>query len=473
MARVNILKSLLILTIMLVFSGGCQIQNGIVSRRHEADYITTAQKQVKSSQELAHSLNELDTSYKQFKTSLEKFLVALEKIANEEISQKDVNFKTPNEKLAQLSQAIDKFQKNLQTANRQLQMAVGVIPSEIDNTIQSIEKVIQPLSNGLSIKTVYPAEESLAEESLPIIIDGSFDRETQQAIDVFLNQKIQDLEYQIYRLTQELQKQGIEITIDSIKDSILLIVFIVSIIAIAAIFTLVLYLDKKLNLVRRFSKNTNKKKKKANNLTKLFEQISLDEIHKIIEEEYQNINLNQNEIISSLKLAIEHSLKEILNKSNLRELPAISLSLKDQLQKSVNKPPIKRKHKTLITPYDELVDTYNTNPNTLSKNAIKVSETEESINQHNRGGRQATALGKDSKGNYWILTVKNFKYLVPKYNIKINKYNCKPIQALFICFGYQPEYSKKFKLLKPAVVSPGDQEEQWELKEQGVLQFED
>ncbi|MGK7874383.1 MAG: hypothetical protein AB4426_14040 [Xenococcaceae cyanobacterium] len=123
---------------------------------------------------------------------------------------------------------------------------------------------------------------------------------------------------------------------------------------------------------------------------------------------------------------------------------------------------------TFITPYDELVATYNRKPDSLSKDATKVSVTKESIEKSS----QPVVFEPSNRGNYWIVIVGDFHYLFPKPNIKLNEFNYQYFQNLFKCYRYQPEYSSQFKLLIPARVSPTYEGKKWKLVDQGVLQFE-
>ena len=118
----------------------------------------------------------------------------------------------------------------------------------------------------------------------------------------------------------------------------------------------------------------------------------------------------------------------------------------------------------------QLISTYQQNPRLLSRDAIEVSETDQSIDQRRLGGGQGAILQKNRKGNYWILNEGGNDYMVPKNNIKINEYSLETVTNLFECQGYRPEYSG-FKLIKPAIVSCVSRGEVWQLVELGVLQF--
>ncbi|MBD2199436.1 MULTISPECIES: hypothetical protein [Calothrix] len=119
------------------------------------------------------------------------------------------------------------------------------------------------------------------------------------------------------------------------------------------------------------------------------------------------------------------------------------------------------------------VSAYNHNPDNFSKFALEVADTEDSINQRRLGNNQAVIFEKvrRGRGNYWLLTVKNENYLVPRGDLKINQYNLQTITALFHFIGDFTENSPKFTLVKPAMVFPLEAEK-WQLQERGVLKFE-
>ena len=118
----------------------------------------------------------------------------------------------------------------------------------------------------------------------------------------------------------------------------------------------------------------------------------------------------------------------------------------------------------------QLILTYQQNPRLLSRNAIEVSETDQSIDQRRLGGGKGAILQKARRGNYWILNEGGIDYVVPKNNIKINEYNLNTVANLFECQGYRSGYSG-FKLMKPARVSAISRGETWQVVERGVLQF--
>ena len=108
----------------------------------------------------------------------------------------------------------------------------------------------------------------------------------------------------------------------------------------------------------------------------------------------------------------------------------------------------------------------------LSKNAITVSATEESIDNSRLGVGQPVLKPK-RRGNYWILKQGTSQYLVPSDTIKFNEYSNETLEKLFECQSANSEgYKDKFELLKPAKVS-SIEEEKWQLSEPGKLEFID
>ena len=82
----------------------------------------------------------------------------------------------------------------------------------------------------------------------------------------------------------------------------------------------------------------------------------------------------------------------------------------------------------------ELVEIYNNNSDSLSKDAIDVSETQESIIQRQRNHTNQLILEKvrKGKGGYWVLASKENYYIFPKPQIRINEFNYQNIASLFV-----------------------------------------
>ena len=126
----------------------------------------------------------------------------------------------------------------------------------------------------------------------------------------------------------------------------------------------------------------------------------------------------------------------------------------------------------ISSPEANLVNTYNDNPNVLRRQVIKVSQTEKSIKYRRQGYNEPIVFTRKNNENYWIINDnQNPIYMVPKINLKLNKYNFENIQNVFYLDGYQPNLpsAQRFKLHKPAIVTILGKD--WELRERGRLQF--
>lgn len=130
----------------------------------------------------------------------------------------------------------------------------------------------------------------------------------------------------------------------------------------------------------------------------------------------------------------------------------------------IDKPP------TLTSEEYKLVNDYQKNKDQLSKVAIEVNLTQETMDA-NRLGSPEIIFKKVPGGSYWIINREGCKYLVPKKGFRINQYNLRTTEDLFECWGYPSGNSKDFQLLKPATVSESPESETWKLLDRGTLQF--
>lgn len=125
---------------------------------------------------------------------------------------------------------------------------------------------------------------------------------------------------------------------------------------------------------------------------------------------------------------------------------------------------------------ESLIDTYNSNPETLSNNVIKVAATKESIEQRRTGKQTQIIFTKISNESCWIIqefSLQNgYLYLVPKANLIINDPIYQTIEDIFVCQGYHDRTSNQFSLVNPAIVkSDSENENEWQLIQPGELIF--
>ena len=118
---------------------------------------------------------------------------------------------------------------------------------------------------------------------------------------------------------------------------------------------------------------------------------------------------------------------------------------------------------------DELIEAYNYAPRVLSRKAIKVSKIDL------KGGRSSNSgvlLGEERNGNYWVMvTEKGCYWLLPKANFRINSFNKDTVKSLFKFNGSLSEDAREFILVELAKVSLTPGGDQWQLEEQGMLDF--
>ncbi len=124
---------------------------------------------------------------------------------------------------------------------------------------------------------------------------------------------------------------------------------------------------------------------------------------------------------------------------------------------------------TVVLQKQELVEIYNSEPSSLLGSAIKVSVKPESITSMNKN--EPLVLASIGNGNYCLVYDTDISYwLLPKANLKIDRYRYEIVKLLFECDEYELEYDD-YRLDKPAKVSMLPNEREWKLEERGVLRF--
>ncbi len=105
----------------------------------------------------------------------------------------------------------------------------------------------------------------------------------------------------------------------------------------------------------------------------------------------------------------------------------------------------------------------------LEKVIATVSITQKSWDNFKNRNNNQIEFKEIEQGNYLILKEENMNYLIPRENFRVAESKFEIVQALFICIGYELEYSD-FQIIKPAKVSKGSSE-LWQLEERGMLVF--
>jgi hypothetical protein len=446
MAKRTIPKSLLALLIVPSLLIGCQ------TRENRA--VTTIQSN-SASQNPVSEVSQLRTISSEFKVALDELLIQLQQVVNKKIDKKDVNSSATLEKLQQLSLENNNFRKKILVSD-----VTSSNFKNIDNTIQDIFKVIEPLKSGLDFQAIKQIQETLGIDKKPEVSrnKGSFGKITQGEIQEYLTQKSEELNNQIQQLetvptdTKPIENipnnnrnLGVE-NQNSQKSSFgLLALSLVSFVAGIIIGAIAMFIYK--------DRYANPKQEHRNNKE----------------------NFAPNKQVSSHleeSASPQISIMQHTSPSPTKGIEITPLKFSEELYTPDSHSQQRIANENFNSPESILVGAYNKNRNSLLKIAIEVSETEESINQRRVGSDRAAILEKvgKGKGNYWIVSEQGVDYLLPKGNIKINEYNYETVEALFDCHSYRPGYSSDFQLVRPARVSAIGQQ-MWELADYGVLEF--
>ncbi len=124
---------------------------------------------------------------------------------------------------------------------------------------------------------------------------------------------------------------------------------------------------------------------------------------------------------------------------------------------------------TVVLQEQELIDIYNSEPSSLLSSAIKVSVKPESMTSINKN--EPIILASIGNGNYCLVHDTDIIYwLLPKANLKIDRYRYETVKLLFECDEYELEYDD-YRLDKPGKVSILPNEREWKLEERGILKF--
>ncbi len=250
---------------------------------------------------------------------------------------------------------------------------------------------------------------------------------------------------------------------------------------------------KKINMIQE--ELNSQIKKLTQEKEQLQSQIMAKELDEIFPEgEYNPNSIERESLISDITPLIKNVIKEILNQEIENKinpqfmmiLNRLELLAKIQITNSVESGS-QTDNKTLDEPllqfsvnnYEkpieilvtqeekDLVDSYN-NDIDLTEFITEVAETEESQNNRQKGSQKLAIFKKERRGNYWIVTVQDRYYLVPKKKLKINEYNYSTIAAIFEYRGYVPGKSDNFILKKPGKIALLITNE-YQLEETGML----
>lgn len=448
------------------------------------------------SDDLNKTFNLMSSAYSDFKKSINKLNADLKKFVDNKLKEEQVNFSESNKKLTKLKQVVLEFKKELNRIENNSNFKQSL--NKIEKQITDIEKVIKPLQKGLNNPVVRELQKLIElKKNTNISPTGIFKTVTQKELDKFLSQRIKNLDQEFEQLKKVIQKRKNDANnltknpqpkispspnpetvdqiliskseLDSIYKRINLIVSvnIIGFMILCGLFTWLLY---KLNM----AETQKKPSYSSNNKTKL------GNIENYIQGQFTQTQQNLENLDTRIrKLEIDSQNPQNPNLSSYAA-SSYTASNNQPFNTPVNQvinpqkpqqPQVRNIYNSQISNHEtQIVVVYNTQPRSLSANAITVAESDDTIEQRRIGRTIAPILEEKQLGNYWIIQEGNYEYLLPKGNIKINEYNYETISNCFECLGYNPSYSTSFTLLKPATVSSIGQN--WQLIEPGKLQFQ-
>lgn len=119
---------------------------------------------------------------------------------------------------------------------------------------------------------------------------------------------------------------------------------------------------------------------------------------------------------------------------------------------------------------DQLVNIYNDVPKVLLEYSTRVSLTEESYRNKDKG---LIFLEEAPRGNYWIITTQdaeeNRHWLMPNGNVYFNIFQTQSLRYLFTVEGENFNNLSEFVLIKPAIVTLHPNGKEWKLETKGIL----
>ena len=416
---------------------------------------------------------------KDLKDAIKSFNDDIRKVVAGNKNQNEVNSKNILKKLDNLNEELALLSKNSQTSK---------VVKNINSTISEIDKIIKPLENGLTNDRVTQVQKDLGFFKTRKISEESYGRLkeiTQEEIEKFTNNKINELNTQIVSLESLLNKKEVKPTpgispqsqkspskakndgleLNAVKSSLRNLTITVIILGFILLGLIIFCIYRIITLIEQQRQITNslKSNQKFIDIDKF--QIELNEIYKRL----NNFDTRLKQIESS-----SHNKTNKTPSNYPSTSPNIPISQPRTEPVSQPQPPQPRINQ-LYQPANisntniGLVSAYNINPRSFSEQAITVSESNLTAQQRRLGKNIQSILESDSRGNYWIITEGNDEYLVPKANMKINEHNYLTISIFFNCLGYNSNSSNEFTLVKPAKVYRRG--EQWELIEVGELRF--
>ncbi|NEP80523.1 MAG: hypothetical protein F6K39_21535 [Okeania sp. SIO3B3] len=409
--------------------------------------------------DLEKSFNDVEKTHNEFQELLDDFMNNIVKAIKDKEEREVVDSSKVNQKLTELETKVAEYRKQIfQPRNEE---NLEPIFNDINENIEKIRQITEPLKDGLGEEAIGGVQLDL--EVIPNQENkffGELGSTTEKRINESLTKDSERLKDKIIVLAQKEEIQKLNDKLQKILNELnqlktLQPVLWIIVLALAVIILKPLFEESQPRRRKKLTEERNNTVNSTDNsdiqelIFKVDDKVEdyyeeLEKMSKTWESEREKLKnqinqLQQNQQVKTqynnnpdnkkLIFELENQVKEISRQlqemsnwwnSQWRNLqnqqvrtPANLTGGHIESRRTTNYPPRQvtsepqmNRH-TSANQYSvssglQLISTYQQNPRLLSKSAIEVSETDQSIDQRRLGGGQGAILHKHRKGNYWI-----------------------------------------------------------------------
>lgn len=452
----------------------------------------------KDKEKIAIAIKELDQTKNEFNQTLQLLLKELQVVVNTGKTKNLTPLQNASVKLDQLIESYQNLKQILEQSSLKPQPEVKNKLQNIEAILNRFSKVIQPLKSGVAPQKVQEVQEYLGffpKRNINPKFYGIYGETTQEEIGKFSEDNFNKLSIQIKQLNEQInQASGTVVTKNQLNNLqqleeklnklesennnlksqvnqlriqpknwfLFYLSIFCSIIALLGFIFLIIN-QKKLSQSLKPTKVYNLT---SNDLAvieeEMYEKIAqqFKEQMRLIETRFKVL-----EGTASFSKKIPHFSPSSEVDQKLRIIATREQGIANLEGGSTPK---------IINPYDNLVNDYNLSSEELIKQIIEVNPINQDLKNTPREDNTLPAeiiFKKQIKGQYWLMKVDDFYYLIPKLNLLLTKLSYQSLQDFFECYSYKPGISTKIQLLKPARVAVIRNQEEWEFIQKGIIQF--